>query len=379
MPEIEERLFGKGLLHSAAPSPRSVLRERFLIPPFSVLNARDGIWQERKRRWLSLGIEGEIGRGNNLLDRSAAVAAAPGKLDLEDEQAVAEWNAARRQGRKTNPGGSPMPSAQYSTDHSRGDGRGRPEGLTWRVESQDMYREREKGYASKAYTTSIFDPVLCEALYRWFCPVGGQIVDPFAGGSVRGIVAHVLGMKYWGCDLRAEQVEANQAQAKLICPENQPTWVCGDAMEKLGEAPMADFVLTCPPYGNLEKYSDLPGDLSNMNLQQFRSAYFSIIKLVCERLREDRFACFVVGDYRDDEGNYCNLPGGTISAFRQAGLHLYNEAILVTAVSSLSLRAGGFFEKSRKLGKGHQNVLVFVRGDGRRAAEYVKSCEKSSE
>ena len=37
--------------------------------------------------------------------------------------------------------------------------------------------------------TSIFDPVLCELAYRWFCPPGGTVLDPFAGGSVRGIVS----------------------------------------------------------------------------------------------------------------------------------------------------------------------------------------------
>ena len=37
--------------------------------------------------------------------------------------------------------------------------------------------------------TSIFDPVLCELAYRWSCPQGGTIIDPFAGGSVRGVVA----------------------------------------------------------------------------------------------------------------------------------------------------------------------------------------------
>jgi hypothetical protein len=39
------------------------LAERFLIPPFSVLNAREGWWQDRKRAWLDLGIRSELGRG----------------------------------------------------------------------------------------------------------------------------------------------------------------------------------------------------------------------------------------------------------------------------------------------------------------------------
>lgn len=44
-------------------SADSVLREKFIMPPFSVLSARDGEWQERKRKWLALGIRSEVGRG----------------------------------------------------------------------------------------------------------------------------------------------------------------------------------------------------------------------------------------------------------------------------------------------------------------------------
>ena len=53
-------------------------------------------------------------------------------------------------------------------------------------------------------TTSIFDPVLTELSYRWFNIEGGRILDPFAGGSVRGIVAAKLNMPYVGNDLRGK-------------------------------------------------------------------------------------------------------------------------------------------------------------------------------
>src|SRR5262249_13125943 len=112
--------------------------------------------------------------------------------------------------------------------------------------------------------TSIFDPVLCELSYRWFCPSGGQVLDPFSGGSVRGIVAGCLGYKYWGCDLRAEQVEENEKQAKKIQPAVRPQWFTGDALECVQDAPLADFIFSCPPYGDLEVYSDDPNDLSTM-------------------------------------------------------------------------------------------------------------------
>ncbi len=42
---------------------RATLAERFLVPPFSVLDARQGYWQARKSAWIALGIQSELGRG----------------------------------------------------------------------------------------------------------------------------------------------------------------------------------------------------------------------------------------------------------------------------------------------------------------------------
>jgi len=105
-----------------------------------------------------------------------------------------------------------------------------------------------------------------------------------------------------------------------------------------------------------------------MEFHTFLAAYKRIILRACGRLKQDRFACFVVGDFRDKRrGVYRNFVGETIRGFLDAGLDLYNEAILVTAVGSLPLRVTKQFETSRKLGKTHQNVLVFVKGDPRKA------------
>lgn len=223
--------------------------------------------------------------------------------------------------------------------------------------------------APTASGTSIFDPVLCEIAYRWFCPPGGAILDPFAGGSVRGVVASVLGYAYHGCELRAEQVAANRAQID-ICRTPAPIWHCADSrnIAAVCDGLSADMVFSCPPYADLEVYSDDPRDLSQMDYPEFIEAYRAIIAAACGMLRPDSFACFVVGEVRDKRGNYRNFVGDTVEAFRAAGLHYYNEAILLTAVGSLPVRVGKQFVAGRKLGKTHQNVLVFVKGDGKRAA-----------
>lgn len=45
---------------------RKSLAERFIIPPFSVFDTRQGYWQTRKRQWLALGIKSELGRGGQM-------------------------------------------------------------------------------------------------------------------------------------------------------------------------------------------------------------------------------------------------------------------------------------------------------------------------
>lgn len=217
--------------------------------------------------------------------------------------------------------------------------------------------------------TSIFDPVLCELAYRWFSPPRGKILDPFAGGSVRGIVASCLGRAYTGVEQRAEQVAANRAQAH-IATGPAPVWHCGDSADIGAIAPGEyDMLFSCPPYAFLEVYSDDPRDLSAMPYPAFLAAYRRIIAESAKLLVADSFAVFVVGEVRDKRGNYLNFVGDTVTAFLDAGLSFYNEAILLTAVGSLPIRVGKQFAASRKLGKTHQNVLCFVKGDGKRAAQ----------
>jgi hypothetical protein len=304
----EPQIYGVNLFgDTVLPPKRGLIADEFLVPPFSVLNAREGFWQERKQAWIGLGIKGEIGREDALTFTGAA-------------------------------------------------------------KSVDFYRVKEgTREESLEMGTSVFDPVVCELAYRWFSPEGGLVLDPFAGGSVRGIVAEMLNRRYYGIELRQEQIEANNEQAKAICPETLPTWVCGDAMDELPKAPEADFIFTCPPYGDLERYSDDPRDLSTMEYHTFLAAYKRIIMRACQRLKNNRFACVVVGDFRDEKGNYRGFVGDTVSAFREQGLELYNEAILVTMVASLAMRIRKQFDTGRKMGKTHQNVLVFIKGDAKEA------------
>jgi hypothetical protein len=226
----------------------------------------------------------------------------------------------------------------------------------------------------------VFDPVLCELVYRWFCPQGGFVLDPFAGGSVRGITAAYLGRQYVGVELRANQIEANEEQAEHICGTIRPTWIVGDAaqVDRVAKGEY-DLVFTCPPYVGLEVYSDDPRDLSTMPYTKFSSAFRDIIARSCRMLKEDRFAVIVVGEVRGKDGRYLGFVSDTVRAFEDAGTRFYNDAVLITVAGSLPVRIGKQFEAGRKLGKTHQNVLVFVKGDPKKATEACGPVDVSME
>lgn len=224
--------------------------------------------------------------------------------------------------------------------------------------------------------TSIFDPVLTETMILWFTAEGDKVIDPFAGGSVRGVVAGTLKRHYTGIDLRQEQIDADIEQGETLNPEITPLWLCGDSMNIKDLAPGEyDFMFTCPPYGNLEVYSESPADISNMSDEDFDSAYTEILNKTASMLNNDRFACIVVGNYRDKKGYLRDLVGLTVRAMESAGCKYYNDFVFVTPVGSLPIRAGKAFQATRKMGRTHQYCLCFVKGDPKKATERLGNIE----
>lgn len=407
------------------------LMDKFGLPPFSVFDARQGEWQSRKAAWLSLGIKSELGRGGNLLKYSDTILEPDPKkrakkkqdqdalfntqnllndmmkqkkrlvvngYDVTDQMplTVAELEKQRPKGKQKattfDSGGPGTLGKQFAAIPGGGTGKN----SAWKYKTASGYKtegeiqketaslkgglmfrttndpyHNEGGDTSMNTGTSIFDPVLCEMFYRWFVPKRGMICDPFAGGSVRGVVASRLDYQYTGFELRKEQVDANRAQAKELCKPSRAAWINDDSRnirKHLGKESV-DAIFSCPPYADLEVYSDDPKDLSTLEYDDFIEAYAEIIKICYTTLRPNRFACFVVGEVRDKNGNLRGFVPDTVSCFEQAGFRLYNDAILLTAVGSLSIRVGKQFTVTRKLGRTHQYCLIFLKGDPRKAAE----------
>lgn len=340
----------------------SNLGRRFVYTPFAVLHQMSKSWAAYRRAWINLGIESELGRKEGLLRMSKSMSM------YQDEKQ--QWHVGNTRVHLT-PGYNHKRGA-FADEKSK------------ELAKKVLEKKREADKAGEIdnlirFNTSIFDPVLCVVVYSWFASKHGYILDPFAGGSVRGIVAGVLGFDYIGVDLSERQIKANYEQVDKISKSEPhfiiPIWTHGDScdiyniVKGMIDDDTVDFIFSCPPYFNLERYSDDPNDLSNCSWPDFCERYTHIIKESCRLLSDNSFACFVVSDVRDEKGFYRCLPELTIKAFCDAGLGLFNKIILETAVGSLPMRINKQVMENRKIGRSFQEVLVFLKGDSKLATK----------
>ncbi len=214
--------------------------------------------------------------------------------------------------------------------------------------------------------TSVFDPVLAELAYSWYTAPEDVVYDPFAGGPCRGVVASALGRIYLGVDVRQEQVDANWE----VEGADDATWVCADSATFT--PPPCDFILTCPPYGNLERYSDDPQDLSSLSWERFVPMYVTIIGRAVGALQRDRFAVFVVANYKENR-RLRDLIGETVSAFEAAGAEYFCDIVHATPIGTAAVRSQVHFPVNRRPIPRHQMMLVFAKGDARAAADRLKA------
>lgn len=290
--------------------PSNLLKDKYGWPPFSVINTISHDWQRRKDEWEVLFKDSTVGRD------------------------VKRFNA--------------TPTNTFS---ARG------------------------ADAKQAESVSEFDPYLAELMYRWFSREGDRILDPFAGGCVRGVVASVLGRRYEGIDINLAQVMANEKQYmdlqdRYTYLAGNASWVWGDSEVALCNQSPADMVFTCPPYYNLEQYTNDPNDLSRQpTYAEFLNKYSAILYKAAQRLRNNSFFVIVVSEVREEcrgieKSNFVGLVPDTIQILRdKCSLHYYNELIVMNNIGSLPIRAPKYFDQSRKIGRMHQNVLVFYKGD----------------
>lgn len=305
------------------------LNDRFVVPPFSILDTRKGYWQARKKMWREQ--IGDMGESRN------------DKLITSPEIKYKDLY-------------------QRTRKHREELGVSFKEYIEKYVPAEVLEHEASK-VLSKG--VSLFDPVLSETMCKWFTPYeGAKIFDCFAGDTYKGLVFAMCGFSFRGVELRQEQVDINNRvlegrglDIEYICDDGQNVAQHFDPESQ-------DMLFSCPPYYDLEVYSKDERDASNQGTyEEFIAILDKAFKAALTCLKPNRFAVVVVGDVRDKKtGFYYGFAADVKRIFKEGGASLYNEIILVETGASTALRASRYME-SRKVAKMHQNVLVFYKGD----------------
>lgn len=324
------------------PAAAVSLSDRFVVPPFSVLDTRQGYWQARKRKWKEL---------------------------------------IRDAGKSRNDTGFTSPEMKYPNLYHRTQQQREKLGISFseyidKYVPDDVMKEQEDTVT--AMGVSLLDPVMAEIVCRWFGRENCRTFDPFAGDTAFGYVSARLGNEFVGIELRPEQVRINNE-----CTEGMSARYINDDGQNVAkhiEAGSQDLLFSCPPYFDLEKYSDLPNDASNQrSYGDFIRILENAFKAAVTCLKDDRFAVIVVGDVRNkSNGCYYDFPGDVKRIFKEAGMPLYNEIILVECIGSGSLFAASNMD-TRKVTKKHQNILVFYKGETKRIKDNFKKIEYEGE
>lgn len=286
MPIVDDKITDVKLTHNK-------LTDTFVVPPFSILDTRQGYWIERKSSWKDLINDNGESR-ENLLDTGGIVSTLNNGV-------------------------------------------------------------------------SILDPVLAEVINRWFAIPNSNVFDCFAGDTIFGYVSSYLGHNFTGIELREEQAKLNNDRVKSMTAK----YICDDGqnVDKHIEENSQDLLFSCPPYFDLEVYSDLPNDASNQSdYQDFIKILDNAFSKTIKCLKDNRFAVIVVGDVRDKKGFYYGFNDDVKQIFKRNGMSLYNEMVLVESIGTLPQRVG-MYMKNRKIGKCHQNIFVFYKGDTSKIAE----------
>jgi hypothetical protein len=223
--------------------------------------------------------------------------------------------------------------------------------------SETMRADHDSVYTG---THSVFPAPLVEwILLRYAGPPGAKILDAFAGGPPRAVVSSIMGYHYTGFEIRQEQIDENQGVLRELGLDNVH-YCLGDGRFIEADLPKFDFALTCPPYYNLEQYSDLSTDLSNASSYgEFNASMALCAHSHYGHMRPGAFVCIVVGPFRDKKtGELIDFPAHTVDNFREAGFIYWQQIVLSKNFASAAKRSTNAW-RGLKLVPAHEFLLVF--------------------
>ncbi len=213
------------------------------------------------------------------------------------------------------------------------------------------------------FKASHFPPAASWFLVKYWSRPGDLILDPFGNRANIGLIANWLGRGVVVNDIVPSYCSAMEAAGKRRARPDLPWTVLNqDAAELPGVVDDSiDLVVTGPPFYNLEKYEDVPGQASSFkSYDQFRAWYRRVADRLLSVVKPGRFAALKVSNWRKG-GRLVTFTWDTLRTFTEAGWDIHDELICVEQAPMAVAFSWDVKVRERYVHKAHQTVLIFKR------------------
>lgn len=212
---------------------------------------------------------------------------------------------------------------------------------------------------------SEFNPLVAENIINFWSDEKDNVLDVFAGRT-RGIVAGLKHRKYYGFEIspivHKAVLEVIEQGKERFDEGYKPEIYCDNSVNLLNyNLPEIDLIFTCPPYHNLEKYESVEGQLSDIeDYGKFLEALKEIMKVSLSKLKENGFACLVVGDFRRED-RLVPFDCDVTKMIEELGVVLWDKVILQNINFGWAGIKFGNIKHKRQTSKVTEYLLVFKK------------------
>lgn len=179
---------------------------------------------------------------------------------------------------------------------------------------------------------SKFNSEYAKRILEMWSKKGDFIIDPFAGRSSRPLVSTLLERNYIGFDVLNDNLKEAQEQYDKLKQDRTLGKLrlineSSENIDKHFHKSVADLIMTCPPYFNIEKYDSADGQLTDIKTyDDFLKSYATILNKSTDVLKPGGFFIVVLANFRI-EGKFYDFVGDTKNILKQQ-LEYHDEIIL---------------------------------------------------
>jgi len=212
---------------------------------------------------------------------------------------------------------------------------------------------------------SEFNPTVAENIINFWSDKGDIILDPFAGRT-RALISTLKERKYYGFEISKDVYDKTNILLDNLtkdCSSKYKPHLFNEDSFNIDKVllPNIDFIFSCPPYWNLEKYESCPGQLSDIKkYEDFLDRYKEILKKSVSLLKKDKYAALVVGDFRLNK-KYYTFHIDTIKIMEELGMKLHDLVVIQSVTFDIANKRFGMFKNYKFTSKVHEYLLIFKK------------------